>query len=214
MGDTKNKYLVKKTNKPKPKPKAKPKPVAKSKPKPKPKIVVNKIPKDKDKKNNENPAPKKEKSSENDILAAKSIELLMEIDPNQNMAKNELTAILQERLDNTSNLLQIEIIGYLLDKLENIEEKLEELADDREEYDKNLEITQKKMEKNIFDSRIKLDSGEKPDPAECEQIYKKTKEVYGSQKKYLKPNNNDIKAFRTRNTLRKVDTRIKEQFRL
>lgn len=194
----KSKVLVKKPTKPT---------------KSKPKIVVNKVAKHSKTKNNVK-MEEAEVNEENNALIDLSIEILQNIDPDQSMSKDQVMKILLELQENTTDLLRIEAIGYLLNQLENIEEKLEHLEEERVEYVEKIKGSIPKLEDETFKAKIDLTPDEKADVAECEQILIKAKEVYGAQKKYMKPKKVEVEQFKSKVALRRPPPNIKKAFDL
>jgi hypothetical protein len=161
------------------------------------KYIINKIPSNKE--DND--------KKENARVITKSIEILTTIDPKQELSKEELLDKLQKMVNDTADLILIETVGYLISQLETLEEKLEELEKFR--TTQQVQLTLKKIDKNVFDAKIKLDSDDKPDPDECEQIYTQSKQIYNEQKQYKKCPKAEIQKFKTKIAPKKLNVKIK-----
>lgn len=141
-----------------------------------------------------------------------SIKLLQEIDPKQSLNKHQLVSILEEMLLKCEELFKVETINYILNQLEDIEEKLEELEVHRGEDTTKIWSSKTKLSADVFRAKIVLDSDEKPDVDESEQTFIKAKMVYSSQNYKSLPDDKKKEIMNKIKFKKKLDTKYKEKY--
>jgi len=144
-----------------------------------------------------------------------SIKILKRIDPNQKLPKDKLITTIGELQEQSEDLLIVETCGFLLESLENMEEKLEEEQIRRTKQEKKLKA--KRIDGKVFKMKISLDldSDEEPEPDENDRIYCTGKKIYsGKHSLYLKPDKKQKKDVLKKIKPKKMNAKLAEKYNL
>jgi hypothetical protein len=144
-----------------------------------------------------------------------SIKILKRIDPNQKLGKDKLIRTLEELQERSEDLLIVETCGFLLESLENMEEKLEEAQIKRTKQEKKLKA--KRIDGKVFKMKISLDLGsdEEPEPDENDRIYCTGKKIYsGKHSLYLKPDKLKKKEVLKKIKPKKMNSKMAQKYNL
>tara|TARA_R100001163_G_C5063522_1_gene200830 strand:- start:1249 stop:2229 length:981 start_codon:yes stop_codon:yes gene_type:complete len=137
-----------------------------------------------------------------------AIKILKRIDPDRSMPKEDVVEILKEYKNKVNDLTIITACEYLLDELDNFEENLEKLEENRTVQEKKLKA--KRLDNNVFKNEINLDlPKEDREPDENDRIFMSSKNLFmGSNMKYKKKDKKDenkfMKMIRPRKDLKKL----------
>lgn len=178
-------------------------------------ITMKKENKGNGKENNENdeemedePVVKKVKEVSKDCVQL-AIRILKKIDPNNKMKKEEVISILKEYSQSVNDLAVIQAVEYLLDSFDNLEDNLRDFEDKRIAHEERLKSVVK-LDKEVFNSRISLDSDER-DPDENDRIFTTGKEIYSNAaQKYKIANDKQKDKFMTLTKPKKDLKKLKE----
>jgi len=165
---------------------------------------------------------KEEKSKRVQLLADKmtekhvqmSIDILKQVDPKQELPKEKLITILTEMQDKSENILFVETVGFLLESLENLEEKLEEVSCFRKNQEKTLKA--KRIDGKVFKHQISLDLGsdEEPEPDENDRIFLTGKKIYsGKHKLYVKPDKKQERDIARKIKPKKINPKLMNKYK-
>lgn len=154
------------------------------------------------------PVVKKVKEVSKDCVQL-AIRILKKIDPNNKMKKEEVISILKEYSQSVNDLAVIQAVEYLLDSFDNLEDNLRDFEDKRIAHEEKLKSVVK-LDKEVFNSRISLDSDER-DPDENDRIFTTGKEIYSNAaQKYKVANDKQKDKFMTLTKPKKDPKKLKE----
>jgi hypothetical protein len=143
-----------------------------------------------------------------------SVQILHKIDPTQKMPKEDLINVLAELQDRSEDILFVETVGYLLESLENLEEKLEESKSSRRKQEKTLKA--KRIDGKVFKHKISLDlaSDEEPEPDENDRIFTTGKKIYsGKHKLYIKADKKQEREVARKIKPKKFNPKLQNKYR-